>query len=271
MIDVEYIESKSILSKATGFMSDYDYTLNPYSGCAFGCTYCYAAFFMWNKYDPSEWGEWVQIKENALTLLKAKKKLHNKKIYMSSVTDPYQPIEKDLELVRSLLWELSWKQAKVVVQTRSPLVARDADVLEQFDNIQVNMTITTDDMDIRKAFEPKCPPNKDRLEAISVLVSSGIPSCITITPMLPIDNPEQFANDLLSSGVQKFVIQPFHVGGVRYTAGTRPEAKEVTIAKLGSVENYAVHYLEMKSRMNEIFESAGVSFKESKSGFEPPW
>src|SRR5690349_6101115 len=97
---VNYVESRSILTKPSGFVDFFDYTLNPYSGCTFGCTYCYAAFFARTDDLKATWGEWVHVKENALELLvkQRKKPLIDKTIYMSTVTDPYQPIEKDLGL-----------------------------------------------------------------------------------------------------------------------------------------------------------------------------
>ncbi len=102
---IEAIEPASILTRATGFMADYNYTLNPYSGCSFGCTYCYTAFFSRKVELQDTWGQWVQAKVNTVETLqkKMRKDLTGKRVYMSSVTDPYQPIERRLELVRSLL------------------------------------------------------------------------------------------------------------------------------------------------------------------------
>lgn len=81
---IEYKPTKSILTRATGFMSDYDYTLNPYSGCSFGCTYCYAAFFSQSTDLRDSWGSWVQVKENALAVLhRMRTPLKDKTIYMS--------------------------------------------------------------------------------------------------------------------------------------------------------------------------------------------
>jgi DNA repair photolyase len=60
----------TLLNKTSGFMEEYDYTLNPYSGCAFGCTYYYAAFFSRSNEQKDEWGYWVDVKENAIELLK---------------------------------------------------------------------------------------------------------------------------------------------------------------------------------------------------------
>ena len=82
-------------------MDAYDFTLNPYSGCSFGCTYCYAAFFSRDAEKRDAWGYWVNVKENAEALLKKRRRsLDGKRIYMSSVTDPYQPIERELKLTR---------------------------------------------------------------------------------------------------------------------------------------------------------------------------
>lgn len=152
---VAYIDAKSILTESSGFIKAYDYTLNAYSGCTFGCSYCYAAFFVRDREERDGWGRWVKVKENALELLqkRRRKPLLDATIYISSVTDPYQPIERELSLTRALLEELlAYHQVRLVVQTRSPLVVRDLDLLAQFPAVRVNMTVTTDDEAVRKAF-----------------------------------------------------------------------------------------------------------------------
>lgn len=81
----------------------------------------------------NNWGKWVEVKENVLKLLVKKRKspLIDKTIYFSSVTDPYQPIEKELELTRSILKELiDYHKVRLVIQTRSHLVERDIDLLK---------------------------------------------------------------------------------------------------------------------------------------------
>ena len=65
-LDLEFKDCQSILTKATGFIGGFDYTLNPYSGCAFGCSYCYAAFFPRDPELRDNWGHWIKIKQNAL-------------------------------------------------------------------------------------------------------------------------------------------------------------------------------------------------------------
>lgn len=224
---IEYKNVLSILTKASGFMESYDYTLNPYSGCSFGCTYCYAAFFSRTEEQRKNWGYWVQVKENALQLLMKfrKKMLVDKTIYMSSVTDPYQPIERELNLTRSLLKELSdFHQVRLVIQTRSPIVTRDIDLFKRFKAIQVNMTITTDSENVRKVFEPLCPSNSIRLNAIKEVNDAGINSCITMTPLLPVEDAEAFAIKLKETGIKKFIVQPFHSDRGKFIAGTRDAA-----------------------------------------------
>jgi DNA repair photolyase len=222
---VEYRPTQSILTRATGFMADYDYTLNPYAGCSFGCSYCYAAFFSRSPERRDTWGYWVDVKENALNVFRRMRTpLRDKTIYMSSVTDPYQPIERKLELVRGLLEELVRHQPRLVVQTRSQLVTRDIDLLSQLDHVQVNMTVTTDSERVRRAFEPHCSTNRKRLDAIAAVERSGIECAITMTPLLPVEDAAVFASDLVATGVERFVVQPFHADRGRFVAGTREQA-----------------------------------------------
>ena len=226
--EITYKQASSILTPASGFMAEYDYTLNPYSGCGFGCSYCYAAFFSRDLERQRTWGQWVEVKDNAIARLRGmRKSLRGVSIYMSSVTDPYQPIERKLGLVRELLEELVRHQPRLVVQTRSPLVTRDIDLLSQFDHARVNMTVTTDSETVRKAFEPGCPGSRFRLKAIAEVARAGIETSITMTPLLPVEDPRMFARDLRATGVTRFVVQPFHADRGRFVAGTREGAQQL--------------------------------------------
>ena len=263
-VDIEYKSASSILTKASGFMEDYDYTLNPYSGCSFGCSYCYAAFFSRNKEKMDTWGEWITVKENALALLKKKRKrpLIDKTIYISSVTDPYQPIEKELELTRDILKEfLEFHQVRLVIQTRSSLITRDIDLLKKFKTLQVNMTITTDNEKVRKVFEPLCTGNKQRIKAIKELNDAGIQSCITMTPLLPLDNPREFAKQLLKTGITRYIIQPFHRDKGKFVRGTREEALNI----LNEYNWGDKEYQRVLSIMQQEIPNLGVG----KTGFAP--
>jgi DNA repair photolyase len=262
--DIQYIQSASILTEAKGFMSAYDYTLNPYTGCSFGCNYCYAAFFSRSSDEKDNWGYWLKVKENALQLLikYRKKSLNNKTIYISSVTDPYQPIEKSLQLTRSLLKELlAYHKPRLVIQTRSPLVTRDIDLLKQFEVVQVNMTVTTDSEAVRKAFEPFCPSNKLRLKAIQEITDAGIQTCITMTPLLPVEAPLEFTNELLRTGVKKFIVQPFHPDKGKFIASTR----EVAFEQVRLMNWNDLKY----SEVVQIFREKLPWLGEGKQGFAP--
>jgi DNA repair photolyase len=219
-VDIEHSQTRSILTKATGFMAAYDFTLNPYQGCTFGCSYCYAAFFVQEQAKTDSWGDWVVIKQSAAEAIRRlRRDIRGASIYMSSVTDPYQPIEKQTELTRSVLEALLPHQPRLVIQTRSPLVTRDIDLFDRFAEVRVNMTITTDDEAVRRAFEPKCPGNAKRLAAAADLVDAGIEVHITMTPLLPVRDPAAFATAVAATGASHYVVQPFHVGSGRFVAG----------------------------------------------------
>ena len=240
---LDYRQTGEILTKASGFMDAYDFTLNPYSGCSFGCTYCYAAFFSRDTENRDNWGYWVNVKENAVELLRKRLKrtpdaLDEKLIYMSSVTDPYQPVERELKLTRRILEVMAeGHRPKLVVQTRSPDVTRDCDLFRQIEDnggrVQVNMTVTTDDEDIRRTFEPFCPANHVRLEAIKQVQAEGIDACITMTPLLIVNSPYAFADRLVDTGVKKFIAQPFHFTRGKFVANTRQKALEAGSGEAG--------------------------------------
>ncbi|MED1205526.1 SPL family radical SAM protein [Heyndrickxia acidicola] len=185
------IVSKSILTKGTGVLSVFTHSLNPYSGCAFGCSYCYVRQLPVGVFRDEEWGTWIDIKENAKELLekelaKARKK-GEVRIFMSSSTDPYQPIEYKKQLTRSLL-EVMVKNPPdfLLVQTRSPLVARDIDLFKKLgSSVRISMTVETDIDKIRKLFSPSAPPIQARLKALKTITEAGIPTQAAVSPLLP--------------------------------------------------------------------------------------
>lgn len=288
-IAISYADTSGpILTKATGFMDAYDYTLNPYSGCSFGCTYCYAAFFSHDQDKRDSWGEWVVVKENAVEKLRnMKRSLDDKLIYMSSVTDPYQPIERrlrEMELgithgVLEFLAEPRHKP-KLVVQTRSPDVTNDIDLFQKIEKnggrVQVNMTVTTDDQDIRRTFEPSCPNNTVRLRAIAKVQAAGIQSCITMTPLLLVSDPELFADELLDTDVRRFIVQPFHFTRGKFVANTRDEATRLMAEKLDCdvtdfVDAYMDDYRVTESIIRNRLAEEGITLGQGKDGFKPPF
>ena len=276
---VEYRQVREILNPGNGFLRDYDHSLNPYGGCSFGCTYCYAAFFQRSQAQQDNWGNWVSVKENAPGMFQAMPagQLDGKRIYMSSVTDPYQPVERRAMVTRRILEVMADRHApRLVVQTRSPLVTRDLDlfqaILDRGGRVQVNMTVTTDDEEVRKTFEPGCPSNPARLRAIASVQAAGIQSCITMTPLLLVRDLEGFAGSLLETGVERFILQGFHFEKGEFIRQTREEAFRIMARKLGCTTvnfrpRYEEHYRQARSVLKERLPQMG----EGQRGFAPPF
>lgn len=174
--------AKTILSKS----KVYDYTVNPYTGCEHGCVYCYARFMKRFTGNKEEWGKFVDVKINAHHLLR--KEIRGKRkgrVWISGVCDPYQPLEKKYRLTRECLRIFLENRWGVTVQTKSPLILRDIDLLRKSGNVEVGFTITTADEKIRRIFEPNAPPVNARITALSRLYESGIKTFVMIAPLLP--------------------------------------------------------------------------------------
>jgi len=183
---VKEIFSKSILTRTA--IPSFDYCINPYVGCGHGCRYCYASFMKRFTGHREPWGEFVDVKVNAPHLLR--KQLRRAKqgtVALSTVTDPYQPLEGTYRLTRGCLEALLDHQFSVNVLTRSPLCLRDIDLFKQFQKIEVGLSITTHDETTKKIFEPRSPSIQSRIEALKVLRKEGIGTYAFVGPMLPLD------------------------------------------------------------------------------------
>jgi len=181
-MNVNEIKSKTILSAS----KIYDYVINPYVGCQHGCTYCYARFMKRFSGHLEPWGLFADVKINAPELLR--KEITKKKrgrVWMSGLCDPYQPLELKYELTRKCLEILAANEWPVTIQTRSPLVLRDLDILKGAKDLEAGLTITTADDKIRRLFEPYATPVEDRLDTLEELHQNGIRTYAMIAPVLP--------------------------------------------------------------------------------------
>jgi DNA repair photolyase len=188
---IQEIRSSSILTpQKFGSLSDhYDYTINPYAGCAFGCSYCYVPKFPGN-HKVGEWGSWVNVKVNAPELLrKDRTKIFGSRIFFSSATDPYQYLELKYRLTRACLKELlNYPPQHLTMHTRSHLMLQDIDLLRAFGKkLIVGISLPTDDDLIRQEFEPKAPSIMRRLELMRKLSESGVAVYASVSPLLPCD------------------------------------------------------------------------------------
>jgi len=241
-------ERSSVLSKANAEYLNCDFTLNPYVGCGFGCSYCYAAFYVADEERRKDWGKWVDVKVDAERQI-AKTDLKGKKIFMSSATDPYQPLEAKLKLTRRIVELLAEpaRQPILRIQTRSPIVARDIDLFRLFKDIRVSMTISTDCDEIRKLFEPMCASIDRRYDALAEVAAAGIPVGISICPMLPMNDPEAFGKRLARLNPKHCFTGTFHQAKKDFQANTRSPALDLA-RKLGWDEGQYSRNLELIRR-----------------------
>jgi DNA repair photolyase len=133
------------------------------------------------------WGEFIDVKVNAPSLLKNQlKRAKPGMVAISTVTDPYQPIEKTYKITRGCLEALLDKQFPVNLLTRSPLCLRDIDLFKRFKKIEVGLTVTTHDEAMKKLFEPCSPSIPSRIRALETLRQERVRTYAFIGPLLPL-------------------------------------------------------------------------------------
>jgi DNA repair photolyase len=204
---VKEISCKSALTPSR--IPGIDYALNPYVGCAHGCRYCYADFMRRYTGHREPWGTFADVRVNAPARLASEVvRLRPGVVSLSTVTDPYQPLEQHYRLSRACLEVLAHTLFSVSILTKSPLVTRDIDLLRELPECEVGLTITTDDERMRRLFEPHAPPIAERLEALAVLKAGGVRTYAFVGPALPM-NPQHLAA-LLRGLVDYVMVDPIN-------------------------------------------------------------
>jgi len=211
-MQVKEVECKSVLNKSALA----DYCINPYIGCQHACKYCYAESYTRRFSEHTEaWGNFVDIKINApIVLAREVKRKPKGTVYISSLTDAYQPLERKYELTRKLLEILLQHQFPISIQTKSALVLRDLDLIRKFHECEVGFTITTLNDDIRKAFEPTSSSVEEKLQAIKQLKENGIKTYVFFGPILPYlsdQNLEQHFHQIASAGVDYIYVDKLNL------------------------------------------------------------
>jgi DNA repair photolyase len=183
MLKVAEVHAKSILNKSKIF----DYCVNPYTGCEHNCAYCYAKLFICRYSGHNEpWGAFVDAKVNAPELLRKQlQRAKRARVWIASVCDAYQPLEARYRLTRRCLEELLARQFPVVIQTKSALILRDLDLLQQFEDIEIGFSIATESEEMARLFEPRASPVRERLRALEVIHEKGIRTFAFAGPLLP--------------------------------------------------------------------------------------
>ncbi len=181
MITIATAPVKTYLSKSK--IPGFDYVINPYIGCPHKCVYCYAEYMRKFTGHPEEWGEFLDVKTCAVPLRPAK--LFRTRVMLSSVTDPYNPYEKQYELTRRLLKELAFSQARTFILTKSALVVRDMDILKQMPGAEVALSFSSTDEHFRQIAEPGASSVQEKINALKMLHENGIKTAVMAAPLLP--------------------------------------------------------------------------------------
>jgi DNA repair photolyase len=280
-MDITLTEARGILTpQRSGFLAGgpypFTHALSAYTGCAFGNTtcgmYCYAQFLPnWAYHNPPlAWGEAIYVKTNAPELLeralvsmkpKARVKL---RIFMSSTTDPYQPLESKQQITRRCL-EIFARYPDLdllVIQTRSPLAERDLELMNQIPYAWLSLTIETDDQTYLAKLKGG-PSLEKRWALVQAARAANVPAQITVSPCLPYTNIEQFGQRLLHSGVRRIVIDTTIDGDG--TGGAR--TARTSFAQAEPAWNATTPAHQLYDYLCEHAPSLGVALGWSNAGF----
>lgn len=195
---VKEVQCKSALVRSG--IPGVDYVINPYTGCAHACVYCYAAFMCRFSGHSEPWGSFVDAKVNIPQVLAKElspstkvRNLKHGSVMLSSVTDPYQPAEQRYALTRGCLEVLARTNLDITgsprfsvsILTKSDLILRDTDVLEQIPGISIGFTVTTPSDSVARLFEPGAPSPSRRFAALDRLAAMGFETWGFFGPVLP--------------------------------------------------------------------------------------
>ncbi len=193
--EVEYftLPIRSLLNRCTGVRMPFIWTINPYRGCEFACKYCYARYtheFMEMR-DGIEFEQKIFVKQHAADLLRQELRQvkAGEEIAIGTATDPYQPAERRFEVTRAILEEFARHRGfEIGIVTKSSLILRDAELLGEVakhNQVFVNITITTLNVELARIIEPRAPRPDLRLEAMRKLNESGVNAGVICAPVLP--------------------------------------------------------------------------------------
>jgi len=174
------IEVNDYLTKSN--LPTSDFVINPYIGCPHGCKYCYACFMKRFTGHSEQWGTFIDIKFCNKPI--SAKKITGKSVFLSSVTDCYNPYEEKYCITRKILEQLVLIDCELGIATKSKLILRDIDLLKQFRNLKVSMSINTLDEDFKNDMD-NASNIQDRLNTLKELHSHGIYTVLFMSPIFP--------------------------------------------------------------------------------------
>jgi DNA repair photolyase len=210
-MNVSEIKCKTALSISR--LPGLDYSLNPYRGCTHACCYCYVPNIL--RIQRESWGSFVEVKKNIPVVLS--KELKTKKpgvVGLSTVTDPYQPVEKKYKLTSFCLEQLLIKQFPVHIQTKSDLVTRDIELISKFNEIEVMFSIGTLNDSERKVLEPNSSSIQNRLIAMEKISEAGVKTSVFFGPIYPSikkEDLETIIDEFVKHGAKEIMVDKFNI------------------------------------------------------------
>lgn len=210
MDNISYVPAKTIITRAKsdGWFG-MDYNMNIYRGCSHGCIYCDSRSECYHIDDFDN----VAVKQSALEIIG--RELHAKRVKgvvaTGAMSDPYNPLERELGLTRGALQLIDRHGFGAAIATKSPLIARDADILASIARhspVIAKITVTTIDDALCRRVEPHVAPGSARLEAVRQLSERGVFCGLLMMPLLPFinDNPENVLG----------IVRAAHQAGARF-------------------------------------------------------
>jgi len=216
-----------------------DYALNPYLGCEHGCVYCYASFMQRYHHQHETWGEFVDVKVNFAERLRSQiKRTKPGLVYLSSVTDPYQPLERKYRLTRQSLEVLEQVKFPVSIQTKSDLVLRDIDILKQMDDCEVGFTITTLDEKLRQKLEPGASSLDQRFQALKTLNKNEISTFAFFGPILPYFSDNKKTIDSLLKKLSQLGVERVYLDRMNYKGRNWSRISKLIMKDFPEIFNY---------------------------------
>lgn len=183
-MQVAKIRAKNILSRSK--IGSGGYAINPYVGCPHGCIYCYAEFMRGVTGHEEAWGEFLDVKDfDMASLVKFAASHGGERVFMSSVTDCYNPYEARFGLTRKVLETLAGSDTNLQILTKSSLVTRDIDLLQTMPNVRVGVSLSVIDERLRRMLEPCASSVAARIAAIKKLRAAGVKTYIFVAPIFP--------------------------------------------------------------------------------------
>lgn len=179
-INEKIIQAKDYLTKSN--LPASDYVINPYVGCPHACKYCYARFMKRFTGHKEEWGSFIDIKQCDKPI--SLKKLQNKSVFLSSVTDCYNSFEEKYKVTRKILEQLVNAECSIGISTKSKLILRDVDLLKKLKDLKVSVSINTLDENFKNDMD-NASSIIDRLYTLKELHNHGIYTVLFMSPIFP--------------------------------------------------------------------------------------